>query len=58
MGAGAAVVGHFAVNVHQVQALRRRAVGLVDGVIHFLDDDGQADVQVYAARLGDGLRSS
>ena len=49
MGTGAAVVGHVAIHVHQVQAFRRRALSLVDGVVHFLDDEGQADVQVDAA---------
>ena len=55
MGAGSAVTGHLAIHAHDVEPFRCRAVGLVDGIIHLLDQNGYADAQIKHAGIGHGL---
>ena len=52
MGAGPSLIGYPAVSAYEVQAFGGGSIGLVDGVVYLLNEDGQGDVQVQAAGVG------
>src|SRR5262249_10697560 len=55
MGTRSCLIGHPAVSANEVQAFGGSPVGLVDSVVHVLDEDGQRYVQVQATRIGHRL---